>query len=56
MVGTILGARDTAKNNGPVYEEFTFYWVLWVFFGRNDAKAETPVLWPPTRHGLVSLS
>ena len=21
--------------------------VPWVFFGRNDAKAETPVLWPP---------
>ena len=20
---------------------------LWVFFGRNDAKAETPVLWLP---------
>ena len=20
---------------------------LWVFFRRNDAKAETPVLWPP---------
>ena len=19
----------------------------WVFFGRNDAKADTPVLWPP---------
>ena len=19
----------------------------WVFFGRDDAKAETPVLWPP---------
>ena len=19
----------------------------WVFFGRNDAKAEAPVLWPP---------
>ena len=19
----------------------------WVFFGRNDVKAETPVLWPP---------
>ena len=19
----------------------------WVFFGRNDAKAETPELWPP---------
>ena len=23
----------------------------WDFFGRNDAKAETPVLWPP--HGTV---
>ena len=23
----------------------------WDFFGRNDAKAETPVLWPP--HGRV---
>ena len=23
----------------------------WLFFGRNDAKAETPVLWPP--HGRV---
>ena len=21
--------------------------VYWVFFGRNDAKAETPVLWLP---------
>ena len=19
----------------------------WVFFGRNHAKAETPILWPP---------
>ena len=19
----------------------------WVFFGRTDAKAETPILWPP---------
>ena len=19
----------------------------WLFFGRNDAKAETPILWPP---------
>ena len=25
----------------------------WDFFGRNDAKAETPVLWPP--HGVDSL-
>ena len=26
----------------------------WVFFGRNDAKAETPVLWPP--HAKVAKS
>ena len=26
----------------------------WVFFGRNDAKAETPVLWPPhEKSGLM---
>ena len=33
--------------------EYVFYPVHsegdqpWDFFGRNDAKAETPVLWPP---------
>ena len=26
----------------------------WVFFGWNDAKAETPVLWPPhAKSGLI---
>ena len=26
----------------------------WNFFGRNDAKAETPVLWPPhAKSGLI---
>ena len=25
----------------------------WDFFGRNDAKAETPVLWPPDSKGWV---
>ena len=25
----------------------------WVFFGRNDAKAETPVLWPPLMLGGI---
>ena len=26
----------------------------WVFFGRNDAKAETPILWPPhTKSWLI---
>ena len=26
----------------------------WVFFGRNDAKAETPVLWPPHAKSWVT--
>ena len=26
----------------------------WVFFGRNDAKAETPIVWPPhVKSGLI---
>ena len=26
----------------------------WVFIGRNDAKAETPILWPPhAKSGLI---
>ena len=26
----------------------------WDFFGRNDSKAETPVLWPPhAKSGLI---
>ena len=25
----------------------------WVFFGRNDAKAEAPVLWPPHVKSLL---
>ena len=25
----------------------------WDFFGRNDAKAETPVLWPPHVKSLL---
>ena len=27
----------------------------WVFFGRTDAKAETPVLWPPHAQRVDSL-
>ena len=26
---------------------FRIYYQPWDFFGRNDAKAETQVLWPP---------
>ena len=25
----------------------------WVFIGRNDAKAETPILWPPNAKSLL---
>ena len=26
----------------------------WVFFGRTDAKAETPILWPPDVKSCLS--
>ena len=32
------------KEIQPVYSEGD---QSWVFLGRNDAKGETPVLWPP---------
>ena len=35
---------DVYKEIQPVHSEGD---QPWVFFGRNDAKAETPVLWPP---------
>ena len=39
-----LRVPRTAKEIQPVNSEGDH---PWVFFGRNDAKAETPVLWPP---------
>ena len=43
-----------ANNIINLISAFTIWWCLhskgdqpWDFFGRNDAKAETPVLWPP---------
>ena len=41
---TLEGPLD-CKEIQPIYSEDQ----PWDFFGRNDAKAETPVLWPP--HG-----
>ena len=41
------GSRDyhtKFKEIQPVHSEGD---QPWDFFGRNDAKAETPVLWPP---------
>ena len=31
------------KESQPVHSED----LSWMFFGKNDAEAETPVLWPP---------
>ena len=46
----ILESPLDCKEIQPVHSEGD---QLWVFFGRNDAKAETPVLWPP--HAKSSL-
>ena len=40
----ILGGGIGCKEIQPVHSEGD---QPWDFFGRNDAKAETPVLWPP---------
>ena len=42
----LLRVPWTSKEIQPVHSEGD---QPWDFFGRNDAKAETPVLWPP--HG-----
>ena len=38
------GSLGRSKEVRPVHSEGD---QPWDFFGRNDAKAETPVLWPP---------
>ena len=40
----LLRVPWTARRSKPVHSEGD---QPWDFFGRNDAKAETPVLWPP---------
>ena len=40
--------RHKIKEIQPVHSEGD---QPWDFFGRNDAKAETPVLWPPHAKG-----
>ena len=42
-VSQVLGF-SRSKEIQPVHPEGD---QPWDFFGRNDAKAETPVLWPP---------
>ena len=40
----LLKSPSDCKEIQPVHSEGD---QSWVFFGRNDAEAETPVLWPP---------
>ena len=42
MLEKTLESPLDCKEIQPVHSEDQ----SWVFFGRNDAKAETPVLWP----------
>ena len=42
--GRLLRAPVDCKEIQPVHFKGD---QPWVFFGRNDAKAETPILWPP---------
>ena len=44
VVEKTLGSPLDCKEIQPVHSEGD---QLWDFFGRNDAKAETPVIWPP---------
>ena len=39
-----MGIKPLYEEIQPVHSEGD---QPWDFFGRNDAKAETPVLWPP---------
>ena len=49
----ILESPLDCKEIHPVHSEGD---QPWVFFGRNDAKAETPILWPPhAKSGKESL-
>ena len=44
MLEKTLESPMDCKEIQPVHSEGD---QSWVFFGKNDAKAETPVLWPP---------
>ena len=39
--------EDSLESLGLQGDPTSPFWRNWDFFGRNDAKAETPVLWPP---------
>ena len=52
MLEKTLESPLDCKEIQPVHSEGD---QSWVFFGRTDAKAETPILWPPLWRRLDSL-
>ena len=50
MLEKTLESPLDCKEIQPVHSEGDH---PWLFFGRNDAEAETPVLWPPGVKNLV---
>ena len=46
--GTFHAKKGSIKDRNEVHSRGN---QPWVFFARNDAKAETPVLWPPHAKG-----
>ena len=52
MLEKTLESPLACKEIQPVHSERD---QPWDFFGRNDAKAETPVLWPPHAKRVDSL-
>ena len=44
---TLAGGFFTTELPGTLLISIFLIACAWDFFGRNDAKAETPVLWPP---------
>ena len=49
-VGETLESPLDCKEIQPVHSKGD---QPWDFFGRNDAKAETPILWPPDAKKLT---
>ena len=51
MLDKTLESPLDCKEVQPVHSEGD---QSWVFIGRTDAKAETPILWPPdVKNGLI---
>ena len=51
MLEKILESPLDCKDIQPVHSEGD---QPWDFFGRNDAKAEAPVLWPPDANSQLT--